>query len=54
VTPLTVTQREDYSDIENRHTNYTRAMIDLDKAEFFKAQREAHEKYMLTQMKFAE
>ena len=51
VTPLTVTQREDYSDIENRHTNYTRAMIDLDKAEFFKAQREAHEKYMLTQMK---
>jgi GR25 family glycosyltransferase involved in LPS biosynthesis len=54
VTPLTVTQREDYSDIENRHTNYTRAMIDLDKVEFFKAQREAHEKYMLTQMKFPE
>ena len=54
VTPLTVTQREDYSDIENRHTNYTRAMIDLDKVEFFKAQREAHEKYMLSQMKFTE
>ena len=51
VTPLTVTQREDYSDIEKRPTNYTRAMIDLDKEEFFKAQREAHEKYMLTQMK---
>ena len=54
VTPLTVTQREDYSDIEKRPTNYTRAMIDLDKVEFFKAQREAHEKYMLTQMKFTE
>ena len=31
ITPLTVTQREDYSDIEKRHTNYTRVMIDLDK-----------------------
>ena len=51
VTPLTVTQREDYSDIEKRPTNYTRAMIDLDKVEFLKAQKEAHEKYMLTQMK---
>ena len=54
VTPLTVTQREDYSDIEKRPTNYTRAMIDLDKVEFLKAQKEAHEKYMLTQMKFTE
>ena len=54
VTPLTVTQREDYSDIEKRPTNYTRAMIDLDKVEFLKAQREAHEKHMLTQMKFTE
>jgi glycosyl transferase family 25 len=31
ITPLTVTQREDYSDIEKRPTNYTRAMIDLTK-----------------------
>jgi glycosyl transferase family 25 len=31
ITPLTVTQRDDYSDIEKRHTNYTRVMVDLDK-----------------------
>jgi len=36
VTPLTVTQREDYSDIEKRHTNYTNVMIDLDKEWMFK------------------
>jgi hypothetical protein len=36
ITPLTVTQREDYSDIEQRRTNYTRAMVDLDKVEFLK------------------
>jgi glycosyl transferase family 25 len=37
IIPLTVTQREDYSDIEKRNTNYTRAMTDLDKKEFIKA-----------------
>lgn len=37
ITPLTVTQREDYSDIEKRPTNYTRAMTDLDKVAFLKA-----------------
>jgi len=31
IIPLTVTQREDYSDIEKRHTNYIRVMTDLDK-----------------------
>lgn len=31
ITPLTVTQREDYSDIEHKHTNYTRLMTDLNK-----------------------
>jgi len=36
ITPLTVTQREDYSDIEQRQTNYTRAMVDLDKVDFLK------------------
>lgn len=40
ITPLTVTQREDYSDIEKRQTNYTRAMLDLDKVEFMKRQQE--------------
>ena len=39
IIPLTVTQREDYSDIEKGLTNYTRAMIDLDKEAFFRAQR---------------
>jgi glycosyl transferase family 25 len=40
IVPLTVTQREDYSDIERRPTNYTTAMLDLDKVAFFKRQRE--------------
>lgn len=31
ITPLTVVQREDYSDIEKRPTNYIRPMLDLDK-----------------------
>ena len=35
IIPLTVTQREDYSDIEKRPTNYTPVMLDLDKKAFF-------------------
>jgi glycosyl transferase family 25 len=31
LTPLTVTQRPDYSDIEKRNTNYNSVMLDLDK-----------------------
>lgn len=31
ITPLSVTQRQDKSDIENRTTNYTHNMLDLDK-----------------------
>jgi len=31
ITPLTVVQREDYSDIEKRHTNYQMVMTKLDK-----------------------
>ena len=31
LTPLTVIQREDYSDIEKKRTNYGRAMTDLTK-----------------------
>lgn len=38
ITPLTVTQREDYSDIEKRPTNYTPAMLDLDKIAFLQRQ----------------
>ena len=42
ITPLTVTQRQDYSDIEKRPTNYTKAMIDLDKEWMFKRQQPAN------------
>jgi glycosyl transferase family 25 len=39
IIPLTVTQREDYSDIEKRVTNYTPVMLDLDKTAFLQRQR---------------
>ena len=37
ITPPTVVQREDYSDIEKKVTNYEKIMVDLDKAEMFAA-----------------
>lgn len=40
ITPLTVTQREDYSDIEKISTNYTPLMLDLDKAAFIQRQKD--------------
>jgi glycosyl transferase family 25 len=43
--PLTVTQRDDYSDIEKRPTNYSPAMLDLDKVAFFKKQQAIMEHY---------
>lgn len=36
ITPLTVVQREDYSDIEKRVTNYKKPMTDLDKESYFR------------------
>jgi len=36
IIPLTVVQREDYSDIEKRKTNYKRCMTDLNKEQFFR------------------
>ena len=36
ITPLTVVQKEGYSDIEKRHTNYVSIMKDLNKEHFFK------------------
>ena len=39
IIPLSVTQREDDSDIEKRPTNYSRVMLDLDKEAFFKWQK---------------
>jgi len=44
IIPLTVVQREDYSDIEQKVTNYQGMMQDLDKAELFKAIREMRQK----------
>jgi len=41
ITPLTVTQREDYSDIEHRPTNYSNVMLTLDKAAILQRQRDA-------------
>jgi glycosyl transferase family 25 len=35
ITPLTVVQREGYSDIEKRPTNYMKHMVDLDKNHLF-------------------
>jgi GR25 family glycosyltransferase involved in LPS biosynthesis len=35
IVPLTVSQREDYSDIEDRTTNYHRVMLDLEKKWMF-------------------
>ena len=48
IIPLTVTQRADYSDIEKRPTDYSKAMTDLDKVEFIKAQRAAYLKAQST------
>ena len=36
ITPLTVVQMEDYSDIEKKVINYQSSMMDLDKADLFK------------------
>ena len=52
IIPLTVTQREDYSDIEKRPTNYARAMLDLDKEAFFKKQMEMQVKANLGKLHF--
>jgi GR25 family glycosyltransferase involved in LPS biosynthesis len=35
ITPLSVIQREDYSDIEKKYTNYSKIMVDLDKRYMF-------------------
>ena len=43
IIPLTVTQREDYSDIEKRATNYANVMTDLDKEWFFNKQQQLNQ-----------
>jgi hypothetical protein len=37
IIPLTVVQREDYSDIEKKRINYQKIMMDLDKKDMFDA-----------------
>jgi glycosyl transferase family 25 len=49
ITPPTVVQRQDYSDIEKRVTNYTKLMTDLDKTEMFKVIREMKQKQSIGQ-----
>jgi len=39
IIPLSVTQREDYSDIEKRATNYSNVMLDLDKESYIRRQK---------------
>jgi glycosyl transferase family 25 len=52
ITPLSVTQREDYSDIEKRPTNYTHVMLDLDKTAFFQRQRDIKSSKPFGQLNF--
>lgn len=47
ITPLTVVQREDYSDIEKKVINYQKIMQDLDKAELFKAIKEMRQRELI-------
>jgi glycosyl transferase family 25 len=57
ITPLTVVQREDYSDIEKKVINYQEAMTDLDKKELFekiKAYKEQQQRKQIEQQKYQE
>ena len=49
ITPLSVVQREDYSDIEQRVTNYGHLMLDLDKEQLMQRHVE-HMKMQMQQM----
>lgn len=52
LTPLTVTQKPDYSDIESRVTNYSPAMLDLDKKEYLRKKQEQYELIKMRQLNF--
>jgi glycosyl transferase family 25 len=51
ITPPTVVQREDYSDIEKKITNYEKIMVDLDKAEMFKAIKQMRQNEFINKQK---
>ena len=48
IVPLSVIQRQDYSNIEKKNTNYGHLMLDLDKKEFFKNQIKEHLKQQVS------
>jgi GR25 family glycosyltransferase involved in LPS biosynthesis len=52
LTPLTVSQKPDYSDIEKRHTDYNRVMLDLDKEALLRRIREQQAKANLGKLNF--
>ena len=57
ITPLTVVQREDYSDIEKKVINYQDAMTDLDKKELFekiRVYREQQQRHQIEQQRYRE
>ena len=51
ITPLSVVQREDYSDIEQRVTNYEHLMLDLDKEQLMRRRMECAQMRMQLQLK---
>lgn len=53
ITPLTVVQRDDYSDIEKKVVHYQKAMTDLDKAEIMEKMK-ANEEYNLEKRLYEE
>lgn len=52
IVPLTVTQRADYSDIERRPTNYSLAMLDLNKEAFRMRQQSILAQKQMKNLKF--
>jgi glycosyl transferase family 25 len=57
ITPLTVVQREDYSDIEKKVINYQESMTDLDKKELFekiRVYKEQQKRQQIEQEKYQE
>jgi glycosyl transferase family 25 len=52
LTPLTVIQRNDYSDIEKKYTNYSQAMLDLDKKKYMKYMQQVQARQRIQNSKF--
>ena len=50
ITPLSVVQREDYSDIEQRFTNYAHLMLDLDKQQLMQRMQQMQQMQQIQQM----